>query len=762
LEKGILAAYERSHTYVGTEHLLYGIADLDISADIFDTFDIDIEALVDHIESFFQNMERFPEVEDVSEMMEQIQEITGEDPSRPLQTPSKIPTKKQKTPSAKKTKNINSRKQKQATALDMFAVDLTDKYVQATIDPVIGREKEITRLMQILCRKTKNNPVLVGEPGVGKTAIAEGLAKRIIEGNVPDVLKRKQILSLDLTLMIAGTIYRGEFESRLKQVIQEIEQHPDVIVFIDELHTIIGAGSNQGTMDAANILKPALARGTLRCIGATTIDEYTKYIQSDPALERRFQAISVDEPSRDDAITILRGLKTYYEQFHSVTITDEAIVAAVDLSMKYIHETYLPDKAIDLMDEAAAAKTLIRKQSPDEKKYHKLLDQLDDIQDHKEEAIMEEHFDEATKWKKKELAIEKKIVLQKASLADVQQDLQKEVVDTTDIANVLSNRLSISPDVLLQNTWQRLDTLHEKLATHLVGQDTAIARVVDSLRQSYLRPEQKTRPRSSLLFVGPSGVGKTTLASILAEQLYHSHQALIRLDMSEFSESHGTSKLLGSPAGYIGHGERNLFTEQIRKRPHSIVLFDEIDKAHPDVRKLLLQILDDGVLTDSKGKKTYFNQAIIILTTNVGAELFRSHGIGFGRQAKDVEGMKDTAQQKIIEQKLNHELGTALMSRVQSTCIFSPLSTEHVETLITKHVSRLSDHLKTHHAMSIGLSKQAVAALCTELHNTEKGARHVEHSMDTIIHALVVDILKQKKRKKRYILKKEKESYVLS
>ena len=751
LEKGILAAYERSHTYVGTEHLLFGIVSLSQSKSIFEKFNMIQSELLDQIEHYFQNIERFPAIEDVADMMNHIQDLAGDNEGRLTELPN---SEKEEIATEKKKK---SSKKKPSSALEAFTVDLTEKAKQGTIDPVIGREKELERMMHILCRRTKNNPVLVGEPGVGKTAIVEGLAKKIALKQVPDILKHKRIVSLDLTLMVAGTMYRGEFEARLKQIIQDIEQTPDVIVFIDELHTIIGAGSNQGTMDAANILKPALARGTLRCIGATTLDEYTKYISHDPALERRFQSITIEEPSREHALIMLQGIAPYYEQFHHVFYTPKAIEAAVDLSIKYIHDSHLPDKAIDLLDEAAAAKSVERKQTPEQKKYTTLQEQLRTIQEKKEQAISDEAFDIATTLKKKEQALIKKI--DALHTKPQKESAQKDSVTHIDIAKTLGNRISVSPDILMKDTLEQLSDIETIVPEHIVGQESAIRHIVKTLQQASLRPQKKTRPLASFLFVGPSGVGKTSCAHVLAETLYHTPKALIRLDMSEFSEAHGTSKLLGSPAGYIGHNERNIFTEQIKKRPHAIILFDEIDKAHADVQKLLLQILDEGVLTDSKGKKIHFHNAIIILTTNTGADVFRNQAFGFGeKNTTTTEVSKE--KQAAIQQKLKQELGTSLISRIQGICLFTPLTKQHIETLIKKHVKEINNHLKKTHAVSIAISTNALQSLIQEVHNEEQGARHVEQTIDAIINEHILPILTKKKKKKLYTLDKKASTYL--
>ena len=749
LEKAILSAYERSHSYVGTEHLLFGvfdIADPHVIA-FFQQMAIAEADMQQHLELSLRGTSRFPEMDELSAIMDDLQQIDEPQVDEPFVESA---PKKQKA----------RKKQKASTALEVFTRDLTNKYTQAKIDPVIGRHDEIERIITILCRRNKNNPVLVGEPGVGKTAIVEGLAKRIASGDVPESLKRKKILSLDLTLMIAGTIYRGEFEARLKQIIEDMERQPNTILFIDELHNIIGAGANQGAMDAANILKPALARGDLRCIGATTIDEYKKYISNDPALERRFQSVTIDEPSADDAIAILKGVQSLYEDYHHTKLSDDAIEAAVHLSQRYIHDAQLPDKAIDLIDEASAAMQMDRPPSEMQKSLHTVVDDIALYTKKKEEAILQEAFDDATKWKKKIASLEKKKATLEKGLPKEKKPRRKKVTKAH-IAAVLGKRLQIDPKILLQDEWAQLEKVSAELRNSIVGQDAVIDTIVKALRQAHVGMNKGNKPFASLLFVGPSGVGKTTLAQELAKALYHTDKALIRLDMSEFAEAHGVSKLLGSPAGYVGHNSRNRFVEAIKKRPYSIILFDEVDKAHPDVQRLLLQILDEGVMTDSQGKKTHFNHSIIILTTNLGAQLFSSSGIGFGA-SKDKKSKDDLdRRQASITSVLKQELGAALMSRLQHHCVFTPLEKTHVEAIIEKHLHDLVEHIANTTSLSISLDDSLVSSLAKELYKEDHGARHLDTAISSIVHELVVDVLASRKRKKAFTLTKASNGYDL-
>lgn len=745
LEKAMLLAYERKHNYIGTEHLLYGLIKINNKEliGLFKEKNIKSKAMLEEIEHVLQSTSHFPDMENINETTDQMQDIAD------LQNPNlNIPLSKPKSGN------------QPAGALGMFTTNLTDKVQAAKFDPVIGREKEIDRLIHILSRRTKNNPVLVGEPGVGKTAIVEGFAKRISEGSVPDILKKKKVLSLDLTLLISGTIYRGEFESRLKQIIDEVSNKPDYILFIDELHNIIGAGSNQGTMDAANILKPALSRGLLHCIGATTRDEYTKHISSDPALERRFQSINVEEPSTSDTLHILKGIKIYYEKFHHVNFTDDALDAAVEMSNRYVHDNFLPDKAIDLIDEAAAYVRSKRKSTTIQQKYDNLEKKRDEYIEQKYRAIHDEKFDEACDLKEKAEALEKKINIIKAQL-DESKTPAREKVSKVDVAHILSNRINIPIDFLLSNEWDRLQNLSENIKKNIIGQDQAVDQLTQTLHQSYLRLSNKKRPFASFIFAGPSGVGKTELAKVLAKELYQDEKSLIKLDMSEFSEQHSVSRLLGSPAGYIGYKERNRFTDQLQQKPYAVLLFDEFDKAHIDVQRLLLQILDEGELTDGHGKKIHLHHSIIILTTNLGADLFRSTGIGFGSSEKNNATSLDEKLKSTILNKLKEELGASLFSRIQTTCLFSPLQHEHVQEIIRKNLAEMNESLKTKQQLEIIPDTSAITNLALRAHTIDTGVRNADKIIQEIVHDLVIKILQQKKRKKEYTLTQVENQYKL-
>jgi ATP-dependent Clp protease ATP-binding subunit ClpC len=696
LEKAMFAAYERSESHVGTEHLLFGI----LMEEYKDTdaairaAGADPDKLFHALTDLMENADADESMADLRDRIEEFQKLnhTAEHPAHEhAQKPERHPT-----------------------ALDVFTVDLTDKRVESAVDPVIGREKEIERIIRILCRRTKNNPVLVGEPGVGKTAIVEGLAKKIAHHDVPAALKGKKILSLDLPLLVAGTMYRGEFEARLKQLVEEISRRDDCILFIDEIHTIIGAGANQGAMDAANILKPALARGELRCIGATTVDEYQKHIAEDPALERRFQEIRVEEPTPEETVQILHGVKKYYETFHDVAIDDDAVAAAVDLSVRYIHDNFLPDKAIDLLDEAGAALALTRpapRRAP-----------------------------AAGKTKQSKRATPS------APLLHVTPDA---------IARVLAGKLPMPPEWLLMNQWEHLDRVEHELREHIVGQDDALAGLMRALRQAHLGIGAANKPFSSLLFAGPTGVGKTALAKALAHSLYRDEKALIKLDMTEFSEGHSVSKLMGSPAGYIGYKERNHFLDELKKRPYAILLFDEFDKAHPDVQKILFQILDEGTLRTAQGKQISFRHTIVILTANVGEELYASPGIGFGRGDAG-------AVQSAITAKIKDQFGAALVGRIGETLLFRPLTTEHLSAIAAKAFHAAAVRLYDAHHITLVPDDLAIAAMLSRADKPSDGARNVERLAADILQQMAMSALQTPKKKKRYTVTHRSGAFNLS
>ncbi|MBQ1187039.1 MAG: ATP-dependent Clp protease ATP-binding subunit [Clostridia bacterium] len=578
------------------------------------------------------------------------------------------------TSGPKKNKQAKGKNEKNS-AIEKYGRDLTSDAQEGKIDPVIGRSEEIERVIQILCRRTKNNPCLIGEPGVGKTAIAEGLALKIASGEAPEILNGKRLISLDLTGMVAGTKYRGDFEERIKAIIDEASEDENIILFIDEVHTLIGTGSAEGATDAANILKPALARGEMQIIGATTISEYRKNIEKDAALERRFQPVNVDEPSEEDAILILKGIKDKYEVHHNVKITDEAIISAVKLSSRYITDRYLPDKAIDLIDEAGSRiRIKMSKTSPEVKK---LEEELSALAAKKEDAIAAQDFETAANLRDDEAKLTGKIKsIKEKSALDSNETLG--VVTENEIAQIVSGWSGVPVSQLTKEESEKLLKIEEILHSRIIGQNEAVSAVAKAIRRGRVGLKDPKRPVGSFIFLGPTGVGKTELCKALAEAMFGSEDAMIRLDMSEYMEKHTVSKLIGSPPGYVGFDEGGQLTEKVRRNPYSVVLFDEIEKAHPDVFNMLLQILDDGILTDSQGRNVNFKNTVIIMTSNIGARLIteKKKSMGFGESSS---AEQDQAQIKdLVTEELKKEFRPEFLNRLDDIIVFHKLSREDI------------------------------------------------------------------------------------
>ncbi|MBQ6848065.1 MAG: ATP-dependent Clp protease ATP-binding subunit [Clostridia bacterium] len=591
---------------------------------------------------------------------------------------------------AEKGRNENSKKggKESDSILEKYGIDLTEQAKKGKIDPVIGREAEIERVIQILCRRNKNNPCLIGEPGVGKTAIAEGLAQRIVDGQVPDILENKRLITLNLTGMVAGTKYRGDFEERIKAVIDEVTSREDVILFIDEVHTIIGAGSAEGATDAANILKPALARGEFQLIGATTITEYRKNIEKDSALERRFQPVTVSEPSESDALLILKGLKDKYEAHHKVVITDEALETAVKLSVRYISDRYLPDKAIDLIDEAAAKVRLSVAAIPDDVK--ELENDISNTEAEKEEAISSEEFEKAAELRDKEIKLREQLDARLKVLKDESGHSNGEVT-AKDIADIIALSTGIPATELTEAESERLLRLEDELHERLIGQEEAVTAVAKAIRRGRVGLKDPKRPIGSFIFLGPTGVGKTELCKALSCSMFGSENAMIRLDMSEYMEKHTVSRLVGSPPGYVGFEEGGQLTEKVRRNPYSVVLFDEIEKAHPDVFNMLLQILEDGILTDSQGRCVDFKNTVIIMTSNVGARKLTEKKVSFGfGENNDIN--ENVKEQALIELKATFR--PEFLNRVDDIIVFSKLTKPQIEEIADKMLENLASRLK--------------------------------------------------------------------
>ncbi len=730
LEKAMIIAEQNRHNYIGTEHLLtalVGLKDENIDS-IIQSSGVTTLDLKKQLDTVLANASHFPKLNEVNEVVERLEEVGGEGPAPEVMPP---------LPKNKKGHHKES-------ALEFFATNLTNSEVQKHIDPVIGRDREIERVIHILCRRTKNNPLLLGEPGVGKTAIVEGLAKRILLGQVPDVLLSKKIYALDMGLLIAGTIYRGEFEARLRQVIEEAVRDPHIILFIDELHNIVGAGSNQGTMDAANILKPPLSRGQIRCIGATTPSEYKKYIENDAALERRFQPVIANEPTAEDTVSILEGIKENYENYHHVSISQEAVKAAVDLSLRYITSKFLPDKAIDLLDETAAAKQLSSKSTTHDSKISRLERRLEKIILAKENAAQSDKFDAAVKFKKEEETLRAEI---KKMVAHGKTKKVKYVAEVkpTDVAEQVAKIIGTTPAELLRDSTEELVSLEERLQKYVIGQDDVVKEVSRLIRQAKLGLSNPERPLASMLFVGQSGVGKTELAKALANVLYGSEGALIKLDMSEFSEGFAVSKLLGSPAGYVGYKESNQFSDKIKLHPYSVILLDEIDKAHKDIIKLLLQMIENGTITDSAGKKISLRHAIIILTTSFGADIIHKGSLGFGGQ---LESKNNRSQ--LIE-KLKEFFSPEVINRLDLIALFSPLSQTTLARIAALELQRFNERLLPYHT-SVLSDETILKWIVNQLPKQESGAREVRRFLRSHVEHLFSDIILKKHIKKKYTL----------
>jgi len=607
--------------------------------------------------------------------------------------------------------------------LDGLARDLTAIAREGSLDPVIGRSKEIQRVIEVLSRRTKNNPVLIGEPGVGKTAIAEGLAQQIVNNEVPEILRDKRVMTLDMGTVVAGTKYRGEFEDRLKKVMDEIRQAGNIILFIDELHTLIGAGGAEGAIDASNILKPSLARGELQCIGATTLDEYRKYIEKDAALERRFQPIRVDEPTMEESIQILTGLRDRYEAHHRVSITDEAIEAAVKLSDRYISDRFLPDKAIDLIDEAGSKVRLRSYTTPPNLK--ELEVKLDEVRKEKDAAVQSQEFEKAASLRDTEQRLREQLEETKKTWKEKQGKENNEVT-VEDIASVVSSWTGVPVSKLAQTETAKLLNLEETLHSRVIGQEEAVKAVSKAVRRARAGLKDPKRPIGSFVFLGPTGVGKTELARALAEAMFGDEDSMIRIDMSEYMEKHSTSRLVGSPPGYVGYEEGGQLTEKVRRKPYSVILLDEIEKAHPDVFNILLQVLEDGRLTDSKGRTVDFRNTVLIMTSNVGAEaLKRNKYVGFNIQdgEQDYKDMKG----KVMEE-LKKAFRPEFLNRIDEIIVFHALEKKHLEEIVTLLSDQLVKRLKEQN-ISLELTPAAKGKISQEGYDPEYGARPLRRAI---------------------------------
>ena len=625
-----------------------------------------------------------------------------------------------------------------------FATDLNESAKQGKIDPVIGRDTEIQRVIQILSRRTKNNPVLIGEPGVGKTAIAEGLAQRIVNGNVPEILRNKRIISLSISSMLAGAKYRGEFEERLKKAIDEVQQHKDMIIFIDEIHTLVGAGATEGAMDAANILKPALARGEFQVIGATTLDEYKKHIEKDAALERRFQPVQVGEPNEEDALEILMGLRDRYEAFHKAKITDEALKAAVTLSSRYITDRFLPDKAIDVVDEAASkVRMKVFSAAPDVKA---LEDRLNVVKKEKEAAVTSQDFEKAAKLRDEEQALVKEIDDKKA-VAKEESD-QKLIVTEEDIAAVVAQWTGIPVAKIGEEESETLLHLEDELHKRVIGQDDAVTAVAKAVRRARAGLKDPKRPIGSFLFLGPTGVGKTELARALASSLFGDESAMIRLDMSEYMEKHTVSRLVGAPPGYVGYEEGGQLTDAVRRKPYSVILLDEVEKAHADFFNILLQVLDDGRLTDSQGRTVDFRNTVIIMTSNLGAKALHKNSTELGflapkkaeSNAKDAKNIDFKEAKKSVMDAVKHHFRPEFLNRIDEMIVFHPLTEEDLTKIVTILMSDVTKRLGERD-LHLEITPEAMKLLVKEGSDFTMGARPLKRAIQRLIEDPVSDLI---------------------
>ena len=640
--------------------------------------------------------------------------------------------------------------------LSDFATDLNESAKQGKIDPVIGRDTEIQRVIQILSRRTKNNPVLIGEPGVGKTAIAEGLAQRIVTGNVPEILRNKRIISISIGSMLAGAKYRGEFEERLKKAIDEVQQHDDMIIFIDEIHTLVGAGATEGAMDAANILKPALARGEFQVIGATTLDEYKKHIEKDAALERRFQPVQVGEPNEEDALEILKGLRDRYEAFHKAKITDEALKAAVSLSNRYITDRFLPDKAIDVVDEAASkVRMKVFSAAPDVKA---LEDRLNTVKKEKEAAVTSQDFEKAAKLRDEEKSLSKEID-DKKSVAKEKSD-QKLIVTEEDIATVVAQWTGIPVAKIAEEESETLLHLEEELHKRVVGQDEAVTAVAKAVRRARAGLKDPKRPIGSFLFLGPTGVGKTELARALASSLFGDESAMIRLDMSEYMEKHTVSRLVGAPPGYVGYEEGGQLTDAVRRKPYSVILLDEVEKAHADFFNILLQVLDDGRLTDSQGRTVDFRNTVIIMTSNLGAKALHKNSpeLGFLAAKKSDFNVDENKEIEFKEAKksvmdaVKRHFRPEFLNRIDEMIVFHPLTEEDLKEIVTILMSDVTKRLEERD-LHLEITPEAMKLLVKEGSDFTMGARPLKRAIQRLIEDPVSDLILKGDAKEGKIIK---------
>jgi ATP-dependent Clp protease ATP-binding subunit ClpC len=722
ITRSVLAAAKHEHQYVGTEHLLAGLLAVDRQtvARIVKLDKSSLEELEFQLEAVLSNTSRFKDL-----------------------TTAAAESKKAAKQAVKTRSRVKKMRPGQDSVLQYFAVDLTGADFQEKLKPVVGRADEIERVVQILARRDKNNPVLIGEPGVGKTAIIEGLAKRIHAGQVPSFLQNKRIFRLDLSLIVAGTMYRGEFEQRLKQVMDEVKDDDDLILFIDELHNIVGAGSAAGSMDAANILKPALARGEIRLIGATTLQEFKRHIEPDPALERRLQPVLVNEPTVTETVSILEGIKDSYERHHQVKISRESLLAAAELSDRYLPEKFLPDKAIDLIDEAAARVKVKQKPNVHNQDKTNYQRQLQAATVAKQKAVEQENFPQALALKEKERELEQMLVeLESKPLPKISPQGE---IDAAAIARLISQITKIPVGELLRSDRRRLLNLEARLNRGIIGQTEAVQALVEAIKRSKVGLSSVSRPLASFMFLGPSGVGKTETAKVLAQEVFQDTKALIRFDMSEFAEGFNISRLIGAPAGYVGYREGGQLTESVRRQPHSIVLFDEIEKAHPEIFNVLLQVLEDGHLSDATGKKVDFKNTIIILTSNIGLKDFnKSADLGFAesrtkRSESDVQLDYAAVKESVLE-SLSGRFRPEFLNRLDKLIVFKPLGKSELRRIAALELKKFTE---ADQQLQLSYDQKLVSLLAAKSLKPGEGARAIRRNLQDLVVSPLADWLLQ-------------------
>ena len=717
LENSFLEAKKAGYDYIGTEHLLIGtLREGDsIAVRILLNLNVDLPKIYNEIVG----------------VVNEVENATG-------------------------AKNNNNSKSTTPT-LNQFGEDLTKKAMEGKLDPVIGREEEIQRVIQILSRRTKNNPCLIGESGVGKTAIVEGLAEQIANGEVPETLKEKQVVSIDISGMVAGAKYRGDFEERIKKALAEVKKSKNIILFIDEIHTIVGAGSAEGAIDAANILKPMLARGEIQLIGTTTIEEYRKYIEKDAALERRFSPVNVPEPSKVDTILILNGLRDKYEAHHNVRITDEAINAAVELSIRYINDRFLPDKAIDLIDEAASKARLKAYTEPSVIK--NLQEELENTQKDKEEAVKSQKFEKAAELRDKEDKLKEKIEKEEQKWQNKNTKTMI-TIEEENIAEIISNSTGIPTDKINKNENEKLRNLENILHERVIGQNEAVEAVAKAIRRGRVGLKDPNRPIGSFLFLGPTGVGKTELSKAVAEGLFGGEKDLIRIDMSEYMEPHSVSKLIGSPPGYVGFEEGGQLTEKIRRKPYAVILLDEVEKAHPDVMNILLQILDDGRLTDSNGRTVDFKNTVIIMTSNIGARLITDKkNLGFSNNSEDTEKEYENTKKDVMAE-LKKEFRPEFINRIDEIIVFHKLNDNEIKQIIELMLKQVQDRLKQQ-KIDIKIDDSVKELIAKQGINKSFGARPLRRTIQNLVEDSLAEAILEGKTEKDIILTVENEKVVV-